>query len=701
MNRKTIPAVLALLVLAGPAWADYDAGKRAMEAGRVAEALRQWRAAAASEDRRAMLELGRLFVRGLGVPQNYVRAHMWLNLAAARGEAAAADERDALVAKMTPAQIAKAQEQATDWRPGEAAKDAQRPEAATREVPAGPPPPRAIREAQALLAALGYKPGPADGKWGRRTAAAHAAFLRDAGLPPSDALKPAALRALRRVAARQGTAAKPAPPPAGPAAQSLVRAVRDGDIDGMSAALKAGVNPNGRDSRGWTALMHAADKGYRLLVPKLLEARADPDVRTADGATALFLAVLRGHEEIAAMLVRARADTEIQGPRRKTALDVARSRQMNKTVALLEAAPADRKAFLKARKSDTGRAYWDYIIFTNYEGIFVEKARSLRNKALDREAFAAAKKADTGRAYAAYLSDFPEGRHRGEAERRIAELDREGIEQARKAGTTKGYRTYLYENPKGRHRAEARTRLREIGPQMRRVLKRANVRSGPGKEHKKTGLLEPGDEIRVTARSGEWLRIEGKGSAAFVHASLAAAGALEPKCADVAEGAGCWMEFANLPGCHLWSEYQEVDESALWSGRCILGKPEGKGKITWNYRKDGEWTTASSEGEMVDGVLFGRWVVRWADGGSKEGPYVNGKRHGQLGHALGQRGQPRGPLCERQKARPLGHALGQRGPIRTGIPRRLARGAAGGVCDVLRRSPSGKTDRRLFYRPCW
>ena len=324
MNWKKISAVLALLVLAGPAWADYDAGKRAMEAGRVAEALRQWRAAAASEDRRAMLELGRLFVRGLGVPQNYVRAHMWLNLAAARGEAAAARERDALVAKMTAPERAEAQKLALDWRPGEAAKDVQRAEAATREAPAGPPPPRAIQEAQGLLAALGYKPGPADGKWGRRTAAAHAAFLRDAGLEASDTLSPAALRALRRIAGdRKAKAAKQAPPK--PLA-SLHLLVKAGDVDGLKAALAGGGarKIDERDGRGWTALMHAADKGYTLMIPHLLEAGAKVDLRAPDGATALFIATVHGHMEVMGLLMKAGANVLIAGPKGKTAVDLAR-----------------------------------------------------------------------------------------------------------------------------------------------------------------------------------------------------------------------------------------------------------------------------------------------------------------------------------------------------------------------------------------
>ncbi len=111
-------AAVGLLAVGGAARADYEAGKNALEAGRPAEALSEWRAAASSGDRRAMLALGRLFLKGVGAPQDYVLAHMWLNLAASRGDAEAAKERNALSARMTPQQIAAAQDRARSWRPG-------------------------------------------------------------------------------------------------------------------------------------------------------------------------------------------------------------------------------------------------------------------------------------------------------------------------------------------------------------------------------------------------------------------------------------------------------------------------------------------------------------------------------------------------------------------------------------------------------
>ncbi|MDE0702864.1 MAG: SH3 domain-containing protein [Rhodospirillaceae bacterium] len=49
---------------------------------------------------------------------------------------------------------------------------------------------------------------------------------------------------------------------------------------------------------------------------------------------------------------------------------------------------------------------------------------------------------------------------------------------------------------------------------------RANVRSGPGADHARTGVLEAGERVQVTGEAGDWLRIAAPGGAAFVHSSL-------------------------------------------------------------------------------------------------------------------------------------------------------------------------------------
>ena len=73
--------------------------------------------------------------------------------------------------------------------------------------------------------------------------------------------------------------------------------------------------------------MHAAERGYVLLIQPLLAAGANPDERAADGATALFIAAVREHAEIVSRLIEGGANPAVKGPKNKTALDVARDGQ--------------------------------------------------------------------------------------------------------------------------------------------------------------------------------------------------------------------------------------------------------------------------------------------------------------------------------------------------------------------------------------
>ena len=409
--------VLVVLALAFPAQvpalADYEAGQKAWNTGRPDQAVTQWKAAANAGDGRAMRALGRLFVQGLGVSQDYIEAHKWFNLAASRGEAAALEERNAVAAKMTPAQIAMAQERAAAWQSG-ADRDGGAPDGtnakAAQAVPAPasapdavPPPPRAIREAQALMDVLGYRPGPADGIWGRHTAEAYRAFLRDAGLPAAETLTPGSLRSMREIARRGGIVQGTARTAAAEAVKrtsktpisgggivrpdTLHRAARSGDVVGLKKALGANGDVNARDGQGWTALMHAVNKGYTLLVPLLLEAKADVDIRAHDGATALFMASLRGHAEIFAQLMKAGANMLIPGPRGRTPLEVAQIRDDSKLLMLPEVV-----AYLEKKKEHQQR----------------EEAQQLAEA--DAKAFSRAQSLNSLQAYKAYLSSWcPEG----------------------------------------------------------------------------------------------------------------------------------------------------------------------------------------------------------------------------------------------------------------------------------------------------
>ncbi len=178
-----------------------------------------------------------------------------------------------------------------------------------------------------MLTALGYEPGSTeDGSWNERLSTAYLAFLRDVAFPPSKVLTPLGLRRLREVAQSEGVAGAWASNETVPTQDSdrLHRAVIAGDIEGVRTHLSGGAPVDGRDGQGWTPLMHAANKGYVLLVEMLLRSGASPDVRAADGATALFIATINAHPEAIALLMRAGASVSIRGPRGLTAVDVAR-----------------------------------------------------------------------------------------------------------------------------------------------------------------------------------------------------------------------------------------------------------------------------------------------------------------------------------------------------------------------------------------
>jgi TPR repeat protein len=96
------------------------------------QAAKWYRKAAEQNLAEAQYNLGKLYHSGHGVSQDYVHALMWFNLAAADtlymrmlSRLASADDleendleenRDELIEKMTPAQIAEAQRLAKEWK---------------------------------------------------------------------------------------------------------------------------------------------------------------------------------------------------------------------------------------------------------------------------------------------------------------------------------------------------------------------------------------------------------------------------------------------------------------------------------------------------------------------------------------------------------------------------------------------------------
>ena len=92
---KNLTAILCLTLAvflgsAGPSWsADFQKGLKAAKSGDFATALREWEPLAQMGQKRAQHNLGLIYDKGLGVPQNYKIAMKWYRLASKQGEAAA------------------------------------------------------------------------------------------------------------------------------------------------------------------------------------------------------------------------------------------------------------------------------------------------------------------------------------------------------------------------------------------------------------------------------------------------------------------------------------------------------------------------------------------------------------------------------------------------------------------------------------
>ena len=144
------------------------------------------------------------------------------------------------------------------------------------------------------------------------------------------------------------------------------------------------------------------------------------------------------------------------------------------------------------------------------------------------------------------------------------------------------------------------------------------------------GLLGP----RSRAAIRGWQKKEARTATGYLTRSdadallAACAVAVSPVCPGET-GKGCWMEVSGRAGCYLWNPNPLPEETVAWSGSCVDGKASGKGKTDWRYRKDGQWKTSSSEGELREGKFSdGHWIHRFPDGDVMEGPVVDGKQHG-------------------------------------------------------------------------
>src|ERR1700734_715276 len=153
LSLSPILLILAAVLAAIPALADFQAGLDAYQKGDYVGAAKEWRPMAEAGDPIAQFNLGLLYLDGHGVPQSsveaanwfrraaeqdyaqaqhnlgamygsgqgvkrdYVQAYKWLNLCAAKGNSGCVTQRDLIAKKLKPGQIAEAQRLATQFQP--------------------------------------------------------------------------------------------------------------------------------------------------------------------------------------------------------------------------------------------------------------------------------------------------------------------------------------------------------------------------------------------------------------------------------------------------------------------------------------------------------------------------------------------------------------------------------------------------------
>ncbi len=190
-------------------------------------AAASWFARAAGQEHAgARFNLATLYRYGFGVRQNLIEAYAWYDLSATVGHADATSARDLVARRLTPVQLAQAQQRAAELSGALAAAPAGTPAGAAY----GPPSRELVVAVQQLLTELGFDPGRVDGTPSRKTRVAISKFQVSEGLAVDGAVSEALRERLRSAAER----ARAAEPRLG--TRDSVEAALDEDLFGSSAA---------------------------------------------------------------------------------------------------------------------------------------------------------------------------------------------------------------------------------------------------------------------------------------------------------------------------------------------------------------------------------------------------------------------------------------------------------------------------------
>ena len=425
--------------------------------------------------------------------------------------------------------------------------------------------------------------------------------------------------------------------------------------------LARGTDPNVPDSSGRTAVHAAAGIGAAATLEVLLEADGDPHVKDRDGNTPLHLAasasppILWEDDSVAAirMLLRYGADPDVANQRGESPLHLtARSHDGSAGVMLLLGAGADPNRTNGKGDTPLHAALGPNRGVTSVVGALLHRGAdpaAVNGAGLTPLMTFLRYGPDNGATVTLLLfaGADPDARNpEGEtplhsAIRSGGSLGKVEVVEALLAGNAdpcvpdaEGYIPYAIAEEGGAiHQALDRAGGHDFtcggdedqalavvaeADRMMRAVKRSNLRSGPGTDYDVVGILEIGDEIRVSGETGEWLRIEAPdGGTAFVYGPL-----LEEDGDDVsAESLGPnWILTENQP-CYVWNPNPEAGESVTWSGDCVGGKISGEGQLIWQHTGG----TDNYEGERRHGKAHGYGTYSYASGRHVEGEWRAGE----------------------------------------------------------------------------
>lgn len=89
-----------------------------------------------------------------------------------------------------------------------------------------------------------------------------------------------------------------------------------------------------------------------------------------------------------------------------------------------------------------------------------------------------------------------------------------------------------------------------------------------------------------------------------------------------------WQKAENLD-CEVWNQWPGAQETATWTGGCIGGKASGSGTMVRQYLRKDELRQETYEGELREGKLNGRGILKFEDGSVYVGELHDDKLDGR------------------------------------------------------------------------